>query len=253
MGSGIRAFSIVIAVTAMAGLFSLPSAAQQPENFTDTPPNLTTFTAKARVVPNRAGTPKDPQPVKIHFKAEAVTEPGYERPIFLGGHVLFPRHGNYNGDDFPRCSKQVLDREGPDSCPKRSRVGWGTGVAYADSVVTRPRIEFFNGGNKVGFAYVTLYRPALVQIAVPGRIQEFPSGKWKYKVSFKVPKVLQVVAGIPIAAGSLELHIGRENLIESTSCPKSRRWPYEVRGTFSNGSDYTHRDSVPCKPPLSRR
>lgn len=246
-------FSLAVVVTAAAGLSALPAAAQQSEKITDTPPNLTTFTAKARVVPNRAGTPQNPQPAKVHFKAEAVTEPGYERPIFQGGYILFPRHGNYNGDKFPRCSKEVLDRNGPEACPKRSRVGWGTGVAYADSVVTRPRIEFFNGGNKVGFAYVTLYRPALVQIAVPGRIQKFPSGKWKYKVSFEVPKVLQIVAGIPIAAGSLELHIGRENLIESTSCPKNRRWPYEVRGYFSNGSDYTHRGSVPCKPPLPGR
>jgi hypothetical protein len=187
------------------------------------------------------------------MSAQTVTEPGYEKPIFQGGYALFPRHGNYNGDDFPRCSREALNRYGTERCPKGSRIGSGTGVAYADDVVTRPRIEIFNGGSKLALAYVTLYRPALVREAIPVRIKEFPRGKWKYKASVKVPMVLQIVAGIPIAAGSIKIEVGRGNLIESTSCPKSRRWPYELRGYFSNGSDYTYRDSVPCKPPLPGR
>ncbi len=247
-------FSIAgFAVVAGVAVLGSPAAVQAQENITDTPPNLTTFTAKASVTPNRAGTPKNPQPVVVRMSGEVVTEPGYEKPIFQGGYALFPRHGNYNGDDFPRCSREKLNRYGTDRCPKRSRIGSGTAVAYADEVVTRARIEIFNGGNKLALAYVTLYHPALVREPIPVRIQEFPSGKWKYKASVKVPMVLQIVAGIPIAAKSLELKIGRENLIESISCPKSRRWPYELRGYFSNGSDYTYRDSVPCKPSLPGR
>ncbi len=242
-----------IALLAGVALYAVPGSAQEPENFTDTPPNLTTFTAKATVTPNRAGTPKNPQPVVIRTSAQAVTEPGYERPIFQGGYALFPRAGNYNGDDFPRCSRKTLNLYGTERCPKGSRIGSGTGVAYADEVVTKPRIEIFNGGNKLALAYVTLYRPALVREAIPVRIQELPRGKWKYKASFSVPEVLQIVAGIPIAAGSLEIKIGRGNLLETTSCPKSRRWPYEIRGRFSNGSDYTYRGSTPCKPPLPGR
>jgi hypothetical protein len=241
---------LMMAVTllAVAGFAVVPAGAQPPENVTDTPANLTTFTAKARVVPNRAGTPRNPRGVVIHSWARAVTEPGYERPIFQGGYGLFPRAGNYNGDDFPRCSKRTLDRYGTDPCPQRSRIGSGTGVVYADTVITRPKIEIFNGGSKLALAYVTLYHPALVREAIPVKIQELPRGKWKYKVSFRVPLSLQVVAGIPIAAGSLKLKVGRGNLIETTSCPKTRRWPYLLRGYFSNGSNYTYRSSVPCKP-----
>lgn len=247
-------FSTVrIALVAGIAVLGVPSAAQGQENVTDTPSNLTTFTAKARVTPNRAGTPRNPQGVVLHASARAVTEPGYERPIFQGGYTLFPRAGNYNGDDFPRCNRRTLNRWGTERCPKGSRIGGGTGVAYADEVVTRPRIEIFNGGSKLALAYVTLYRPALVREAIPVRIQELPRGKWKYKASFSVPTVLQVVAGIPIAAGSIELEIGRGNLIETTSCPQSRRWPYEIHGRFSNGSDYTYRGSTPCKPPLPGR
>lgn len=247
-------FSIAgLVVVAGVAVLGSPAAVQAQENVTDTPPNLTTFTAKASVTPNRAGTPKNPQPVVLRMSAEAVTEPGYEKPIFQRGYALFPRHGNYNGDDFPRCARKELNLYGTDRCPKRSRIGSGSAVAYADEVVTRARIEIFNGGNKLALAYVTLYHPALVREAIPVRIQKFARGKWKYKASVKVPMVLQIVAGIPIAAKSLELKIGRDNLIESISCPKSRRWPYELRGYFSNGSDYTYRDSVPCKPALRRR
>lgn len=247
-------FSIAgLAVAAGVAVLGSPAAVQAQENITDTPPNLTKFTASVKVTPNRAGTPKKPQGAVVRVKAEAFTEPGYERPIFLSGHALFPRAGNYNGDDFPRCSKRSLDRYGTDRCPKRSRIGGGTAVGYADNIVTTGRIELFNAGNKLAFAYITVYNPAIVREPVPVRIQEFPSGKWKYKASFALPKVLQVIAGIPIAARSLDMKIGRGNLIESTSCPKSRRWPYEIRGRFSNGSDYTHRGSTPCKPALARR
>lgn len=242
-----------IAVLAGVGVLAALAHGQEPENVTDTPPNLTTFTAKASVAPNRAGTPKNPQPVAIRTSAKAVTEPGYERPIFQGGYALFPRHGNYNGDDFPRCDRRLLNLYGTERCPKGSRIGSGTGVAYADEVITRPRVEIFNAGSKLALFYVTLYRPALVREAIPVRIKELPRGKWKYKASFSVPEVLQIVAGIPIAAGSIQIKIGRGNLIETTSCPKSRRWPYELRGYFSNGSDYTYRDAVPCKPPLPGR
>ena len=247
-------FSIAgIATLAGVAALAAPAHGQKPENITDTPPNLTTFPVEASVTPNRSGTPKNPQPIMLRMSGRAVTEPGYEKPILQGGYALFPRHGNYNGNDFPRCKRRLLNLYGTERCPKGSRIGSGTGVAYADEVVTRPRIEIFNAGSKLALFYVTLYRPALVREAIPVRIQEFPRGKWKYKASFSVPEVLQVVAGIPIAAGSLELKIGRGNLIESTSCPKSRRWPYEVRGHFSNGSDYTYRDAVPCKPPLPGR
>jgi hypothetical protein len=248
-----RMAATTIATVLAAGVLAVPALAQAQENITDTPPNLTTFTAKSSVTPNRAGTPENPQGVVLRASAKAVTEPGYERPIFQGGYTLFPRHGNYNGDDFPRCDRRELNQYGTERCPKRSRIGSGTGVAYADNVITRPRIEIFNGGNKLALAYVTLYHPALVREAIPVRIQELPRGKWKYKASVKVPMVLQIVAGIPIAAGSIKIKIGRGNLIETTSCPKSRRWPYETRGYFSNGSDYTYRGSTPCKPPLPGR
>jgi hypothetical protein len=229
---------------AMLAVWVMPAAVAVAQ----TPQPQTTFTIKAKVTPNKAGTPKDPQGIKIEVSARVFTPEGFEKPIFTHGHALFPRNGDYNANLFPRCDKRTLDRDGPEACPKASRIGGGTASAYADTIITHPRIELFNGGPKVAFAYVTLYRPALVQTAVPARIQELPSGKWKYKVSIRIPEVLQVVAGIPIAARSFKGRVGRGDLITSTSCPKSRRWPFELKGYFSVGEPYTYRDSVACRP-----
>jgi hypothetical protein len=208
----------------------------------------TTFTVDAEVIPNKAGTPRHPQGVRIEASARFYSPQGVDPPIVTHGYALFPRAGDYNPQLFPRCAKRTLDRDGPEACPKGSQIGAARASAYADTIVTYPKIEIFNGGRKVAFAYVTLYRPALVQIAIPARIEEIPHGMWKYKVSVKVPTVLQVVAGVPIAARSIRGWVGKGNLITTTSCPKSRRWPYEVKTFFTVGQPYTYRDSVPCRP-----
>lgn len=234
--SSIAWMSLLVLGAAIAA----PSVAQ--------PPPQTTFTIDAEVIPNKAGTPQKPQGVKIRSSARFHSPPGVDPPIVTHGFALFPRNGNWNGGKYPKCTLRILKREGVDGCPKRSRIGHADATAYADNVITRPDIEIFNGGQKLAFAYVTLYNPAFVQEPIPVRIQELKSGPWKYKASLKVPENLQVVAGVPIAARSIKGWVGRGNIIETTSCPKSRRWPFELTAFFTSGQPYTHRDSVPCRP-----
>lgn len=208
----------------------------------------TTFTIDAQVTPNQAGTPKKPQGVKVEASARFTSPEGFDPPIVTHGYALFPRAGDYNPQLFPRCSEAVLNRRGPEGCPKGSHIGSARASAYADDIITYPKIEIYNGGRNVAWAYVTLYQPALVQMPVAARIEEIPSGKWKYKVSVKVPEVLQIVAGVPIAARSIKGWVGKGNLITTFSCPKDRRWPFEVTTYFMVGKPYTYRDAVPCLP-----
>ena len=242
-----RLISAAAAALTTAGILALPSVAQEPP----TEP-ITTFKVKSSVVPNKAGTPRNPQGVKIKASVSVTTTEGFEKPIFKSGYALFPRSGNWNGGRYPKCTKRILDRDGPKGCPKKSRIGFATGTVYADTVITRPRIEIFNGGAKLAFAYVTLYHPTLVQEPIPVHIKKLSHPKWKYKVSLKVPENLQIVAGVPIAARSLKGSVGRGNIIETTSCPKSRRWPYRAVGKFSNGVTYTYDGSSPCRPASAR-
>jgi hypothetical protein len=237
-----RKFSIVgMVVSGVVAALAVGAIAQDGEV-------QTTFTVDAEVIPNKAGTPKDPQGVKIKASARFFSPEGVDPPIVTHGYALFPRAGDYNPQLFPRCDKRTLDRDGPDYCPDGSQIGAARASAYADTIITYPKIEIFNGGKKLAFAYVTLYQPALVQTALPARIEEIPRGIWKYKVSVKIPEVLQVVAGVPIAARSIKGWVGKGDLITTFACPKSRRWPYEVKTFFTVGKPYKYRDSVPCRP-----
>jgi len=214
---------------------------------------VTTFEIDAKVIPNKAGTPKNPQGVKIRGSATVTTEEGYEKPIFTGGYTLFPKGGLYNGADYPKCTKRILDREGREGCPKKSFMGHLDATAYADTVITKPDIDVYNGGAKLALAYVTLYHPALVQEAIPVHIKKLKHPKWQYKASLTVPETLQIVAGVPIAARSIKGTIGRGEWLATTHCPKSRRWKYKAVGYFSPGGSYTYTDSVPCRPSGAKR
>lgn len=234
---------LVIAATAITatGLLAVPTVAQSPTQ--------TTFTVNAKVIPNIAGTPKNPRGIKIKASAKFSTPEGFERPILTHGHVLFPRLGAWNGGKYPKCTYAKLDsREHLNACPKGSIIGHAKATGYADTVVARADVTFVNGGQKVGFGFVTLFNPAFIEAVVPGRIQELKSRKWRYKVSFRIPPVLQIVAGIPIAPRDIRGTIGKDKIIVSTACPKSRRAPYRVKGFFDNGTDYTYNGTTACRP-----
>lgn len=235
-----REVAIATVVAVVGAMLAVPATAQTPVE--------TTVKIKANVIPNKAGTPRNPQGVKIRASATFHTPDGYEKPVVTHGFALLPRAGEWNGGRYPKCTKRILDRQGPRGCPKRSRIGWARGTAYADTVITKPKIEIFNGGRKLALAYVTLYHPALVQEAVPVRIQKLRRGRWGYKVSVRVPVALQVVAGVPIAARSIRGQVGRGKIITTTSCPRNRRWNYKVRTFFDNGASHTHNGFVRCRP-----
>jgi|SRR5215218_820870 len=231
--------TVVTAVLAMAVALAAPSAAQAPE---------TVLKVEAKVIPNKAGTPKHPQGVKIKASVTFVHPEGFEPKIVDHGYALFPKGGQYNGDDYPTCTKRVLDREGPSGCKKKSYMGYITGDVYADTVITHPEIRVFNGGAKLALAHVTLYRPTLVKETIPVHIKKLHGGKWAYKVSLAVPESLQIVAGVPIAPRELHGTVGRGTWLATTHCPKSHKWKYFGKAYFTDGSSVEHEDSVPCRP-----
>jgi hypothetical protein len=201
----------------------------------------------ATVIPNKAGTPRHPQPVKLEVHAELVSELGYERPIMTGGRVLFPRAGNWNGAKHPKCALNKLNREGPGACPKGSIFGKGVAKAWADEVITKPKITVVNGGAKRVYFYTVLINPARVKTAVVGEIKQLRTGPWKYRLDYQVPVSLQVVAGVPITVVELDLTVGKGDYIETTSCPKNRRWPYKAWVYLNDGREIPITGSTPCR------
>jgi hypothetical protein len=210
----------------------------------------TTVTSTATVSPNKAGTKKKPQGVKLTYKATYTTPGDVEHPIITGGSVLFPKGALYNGGKYPQCSQATLSRGGPAKCPPKSIMGTGTGTAHADDVITHPKITVINGGASKVWFWTVLQNPARVQAAVPGTIIK-QSGKWAYKLTFKVPTSLQIVAGIPITLDDLKVTAGgkswAKDWLATTSCPSSKKWEYESTFELSAGGPITYNGSTPCK------
>ncbi len=229
-----------IAIAALSASAVAPAVAQSPKP-------TTSISGSATVTPNKAGTTKKPQSVNLTMRGRVSTtgEDGENKPVVQKIEILFPKGSYYAGGKLPRgvkgkvtprCAEsRMLNGLPQDQCPKGSIVGSGTANAWADTVRTRAKITIVNGGANRVFLFTELTNPAVVQLPIPGRIQK-QSGKWAYKVTFTVPEELQVVAGVPISLIDFNARTRSKNWLFTTSCPKNKRWPFEVK-TFQNTTD----------------
>ena len=152
----------------------------------------------------------------------------------------------YNGDKFPTCSYNRLDALGPADCPKDSIVGHGGGQATADTNFTYPKITIVSTGARP--AGIRLHHPRTTPPACRRRWWEDDrlSGRWSYKLHVVIPKVLQVVAGVPIVLHSLHLFAGRGDWLATTYCPPNHKWAYHAVTHFSSGDTLVTDGAVGC-------
>lgn len=241
-----RKLAVLPAALVAAAVVAAPAAAQQP---------VTTFESKAKISPKKAGTKKNPRGVRLSgsLKFRTVTQ-GVEPPIITGGDVLIPKGGLYNGGKYKTCSAKTMRRsQSVDDCHKHSIMGKGSGRALADNVDAAPDVVFVNGGKSTLWAFTTLYRPALVQEPIAIKIKK-QRGKWAYKASFKVPKILQIVAGVPVSLQDFKFNIGgkkyAKEFFATTSCPKNKKHPYQATASYlyNDGSTdkKTYKSTVAC-------
>jgi hypothetical protein len=205
-----------------------------------------TVSVDARVTPNKAGTKRHPQGVKVDVTAHIHIPNDYDPPLVQSVDVWFPKGGLYNGGKFPKCSQNTLARRGLRGCPAGSIMGHGTAMATADTVPTIPKITVVNGGADRVFFYTVLTNPARVQEPVPGIITKVGGG-WSYKLHVTIPTSLQVVAGIPIRVSKLHITAGRGDWIATTSCPRDHRWRYHSETLFTTGARIRSDGSVACR------
>ncbi|HYI99175.1 MAG TPA: hypothetical protein VEX36_05785 [Thermoleophilaceae bacterium] len=208
---------------ALAGVAGTPAVGQKPGY---------TFEVKLDVVPRKAGTENRPRGSTLKGRFVAGQPLGQEPPVITAGRVLLPRGIAYNGDKYPRCSKVTLQNDA-DECPKRSIMGAGSGNAYADTVITTPKLVFYNGGANWMYAYTTYFNPAFVQEPVPIQVKRLSGRRWSYEIEFGVPYNLQVIAGVPITPSDVPFSVGgkayaRDYLATNAGCPKRGFRPYVV-------------------------
>ncbi|NLT07689.1 MAG: hypothetical protein GXY03_15475 [Solirubrobacterales bacterium] len=239
--------AVVLAAVVAAALAAPPAQGQD-----DVPDTKLSTSAKA--FPSKAGTKKRPRGLKIRASARIDVEPGYEPPIVTGVDILVGRGFAWNADRFVKCTKRTLDQRGPDGCPKQSIMGAAKITARADTIFTHPDMVFVNAGWKRTLAYTTLYRPALVRETIIVKRTKVPGRRWSHRESLRVPRTLQVVAGVPIQLVSARLEIGGKryarDYIASTSCPRGG-WRYRVTAYYLFATDARGEDtvdgSIPCR------
>lgn len=200
---------------------------------------------KASVTPNKAGTKRHPQSVKLRTTITWQNLGPATQPIVQTFDVLFPKGALYGGGKLPSCSYGKLNAAGPAACPKASIMGTGGGNAYADTVITHPKITVVNGGKSKVFFFTVLNNPARVQSPVVGTISKM-RGKYAYKLHVVVPRILQVVAGVPIALTSLHVTAGKGPWLQTTSCPNGK-WPFSITTSYSSGGQASFTDQIACK------
>ena len=212
----------------------------------DSPP--ITVTVYPKVTPNTAGTPAHPQGVHLDVRIKIGIPEDYTPPLVQTIDVWFPRGGRFNPDHYPTCSVRTMDAFGPGKCPPTSIMGHGAGVARADQTFTYPQITVVNGGPHVVYFYTVLNNPARVQEPVPGQVTPL-SGEWSYRLHVRIPKNLQIVAGVPIVLQSLQIAAGRGDWLATTYCGPSHEWPYHALTTFDNGQTIVTDGQVACRRP----
>jgi hypothetical protein len=228
---------VVLAVVLLGLLAAIAVAQTQPP---------ITVKVYPKVTPNRAGTPAHPQGVHLDVRLKIFYPSGYEPPLVDSIDVWFPKGGQYNGGRYPSCSYRRLNALGPVGCPKGSIMGHGSGVATADTNYTYPKITIVNGGQHVAFGYTVLNNPARVQTPVVGTITKL-SGRWSYRLHLVIPKILQVVAGVPIVLHSIHLYGGRGDWLATTYCPPSQKWAYHAVTRFDDGQALVTDGTVTCR------
>ena len=181
-----------------------------------------------------AGSPSHPQGVKLAaaLSWEGLT-PG-TAPTINKIDLWFPTGTRYNGASYPSCSYARLNAAGPSACPKDSIMGSGTATAFADTVVTRPRITVVNGGKDRVYFYTVLNNPARVQVPVIGQVTRL-RGRWAYHLSATIPPRLLVVAGVPIRFTALQVSAGRGTWLAITAPPSG----IKIVTSFSDGTKIT--------------
>jgi hypothetical protein len=204
-------------------------------------------TAVVKVTPNKAGTPSHPQGVHVDVRAKIDIPHDYDPPLVQSVTIWTSKAGVYNGAKFPTCSFTAMEHSGLKTCPARSIMGHAKVTADADGVKSFPRVTIVNGGAHFIYFYVVLSTPARVQQPIAATITKLTSGRWQYRLDFKVPRNLQIVAGIPLRAEGFHATFGREDWIASTYCPPDHKWRWHAEGRYSSGQVVPANGTIACR------
>jgi hypothetical protein len=226
----IRTHHGLLATGVAVGAVVVPAMAQDPQ---DLP--VTRIVSSAKATPNKAGTPKHPQGMKITGSARLIVPSDVEAPIVTGVEILTDKGITWTHGKYVTCSKQTLDRGGPARCPRTSIMGSAIATGYADTVSTHVDLVFVNGGPGTTYIYATLNNPARIRETLVVKSTPLSSGEWGHRETVSIPRSLQIVAGVPLQLTAIRFTVGGKSyakeFIANTSCPRGG-WKYQVTAHY---------------------
>jgi hypothetical protein len=244
----IRTCQVLFTTAAVAGAIAVVPALAQDRS-------ETRIVSTAKATPSKAGTAKHPQGVSITAHAQLITPTDMDPPIVERIEILVGKGLIWNDSKYTTCSKQVLDRRGPGGCPRTSLMGSATATGMADTTAARVDLLIFNGGENRKYVYATLNNPARVRETLIVESSKLTGdGTWAHRETIRVPRSLQIVAGIPLRLTKVKMQIGgksyAKDFVASTSCPQGG-WKYQVTTDYlhetpDQPANTVNTGSIPC-------
>jgi hypothetical protein len=202
-------------------------------------------------------------PLRLTVTVGVNPGPG-ETPATLNKSIVkFPPYGVLNGNLFPSCSADTINRARSfNRCPAGSKIGGGSlrgDVPNLGLSNVPGRVTMFNGpgGRSITF-HIYLTNPALISIAFEAPIKK-TSGRYGYTLTVPVPEGLQTLIE-PDSYGALRSFTSTVGLtktirgrtrgyIEGKRCPSSGRAPIEADFFFNEENATAHAlGEIKCRP-----
>jgi hypothetical protein len=182
-----------------------------------------------KTTPTKAGKPKSPKNEKLRLQVENPDTTATLSKLT----ITAPSTIKLSTKGLPRCSESTLETEGPDGCPRASRVGSGVARALLGVNTPSPTPLTFDvtavvtGSRNLGFHLDT--RELDVNVLAPSTI----SGR---KLTLTVPQAAQqpapmTWAGLVSIDTTISAKKGKNYLVSSTGC-KSKKHAFKAALTF---------------------
>jgi len=231
-----RKFTLLFAALIVAGVAAIPAFAA-----------TTTSTVTGTIKPSKTGTVKKPVGTSLFTQVATTNDDGTQPPPVRTTILTYSKEFEFYGENFPTCSKALLDAQGPTACPKGSQVGTGSSDALLGAApIKNIKVTAFNGGgnSKSGSGKIELYVGAPLQKTIEG-VEKGKPGKPK-TLTFSVPKEAINPVGNTYSSitrfGATIVAKGKKsgknvNYVETTGCPKGGS-PLSATFIFATKSEF---------------
>jgi hypothetical protein len=237
--------------TLIAAIAALSVLAMAAVALAQTPAPSVEVTAK--IGPKKAGTKKKPKSERI----DLVINNSKESQTSAGKiEIDFPKSLKVSTKGLKTCSVDTLNTQGRSACKTAAKAGTGTAEALVNPTSPNPATLKFNvttyvaGKNKLAFYLEEQGNPSGVQQALPAKLSSKKTKVYGQKLVIAIPENLQqpapgVYSALVQIKNSLGLKSGKNALVKSIGCPKSREHQIGVK------ISYVPNPNPPAKPSVS--